>query len=103
MTWSILSAWGIPSALVGLVFWYIQKKISENEKKTAARQKDLENLVIMMMKSTRANTKLCIAIGETVRDGHCNGNMTSAMELVEKVQKEEKDFMLNMGVKHIFE
>ena len=101
--WPIFLACGIPSSLFGLVIWYFKRHIEENEKKNAARQANLESLVLMMMKSTRANTVLCKAIGEAVRDGHCNGNMSGAMEVVDKVQKEEKDFMLNLGIKHIFE
>lgn len=56
-----------------------------------------------MMESTRANTILCKAIGEAVRDGHCNGNMSSALEQVNLVQEKEKKFLLDLGVKHIFE
>ena len=56
-----------------------------------------------MMESSRANTVLCKAIGEAVRDGHCNGNMSSALEQVNAVQEKEKRFLLDLGVKHIFE
>lgn len=56
-----------------------------------------------MMESTRANTILCKAIGEAVRDGQCNGNMSSALEHVDAVQEKEKKFLLDLGVKHIFE
>ena len=101
--WQLMLAFGVPSSLFGLVIWYFKKKIEENEKKNTERQTNLESLVLMMMESTRANTVLCVAIGEAVRDGHTNGNMTNALAEVNKVQQKEKQFLLDLGVKHIFE
>jgi hypothetical protein len=101
--WPILLGFGIPSGIFGLLIWYLKKKIDKNEEKTAERQSNLEQLVLMMMESSRANTILCKAIGEAVRDGHCNGNMSSALEQVNAVQEKEKRFLLDLGVKHIFE
>lgn len=101
--WQLVLAFGIPSSVFGLVIWLIQRRIDRNEKKTNERQANLEQLVLMMMESTRANTILCKAIGEAVRDGHCNGNMSSALEKVQAVQEKEKKFLLDLGVKHIFE
>ena len=57
----------------------------------------------MMLQSTRANTILSIATAEAVRDGHCNGNMTAALEAVDKVAKAEKEFLLDKSIKYIFE
>lgn len=94
---------GVPSGLFGLIIWYFKKKIEDNERKNNERQSNLEKLVLMMMETSRANTVLCVAIGEAVRDGHTNGTMTSALEEVNKVQQKEKQFLLDLGVKHIFE
>jgi plastocyanin domain-containing protein len=103
VVWPILLGFGIPSGIFGLIIWWFKKKIDKNEEKTAERQSNLEQLVLMMMESSRANTVLCKAIGEAVRDGHCNGNMSSALEQVNVVQEKEKRFLLDLGVKHIFE
>lgn len=101
--WQILVAAGIPSSLFGLLTWYIKKSSDRKEKANAAHQKNLESLVLMMLQSTRANSILCKATAEAVRDGHCNGNMTSALEVVEKAAEAEKKLLLEMGVKYIFE
>lgn len=103
VVWPILLGFGIPSGIFGLIIWWLKKKIDKSEEKTAERQSNLEQLVLMMMESSRANTVLCKAIGEAVRDGHCNGNMSSALEQVNAVQEKEKRFLLDLGVKHIFE
>ena len=99
----LILLFGIPSAITGFCIWWVKRKIEANEKKQQEQQLNLEALVLMMMESTRANTKLCVAIGEAVRDGTCNGNMSSALEAVEKVQEKEKKFLFDLGVKHILE
>ena len=101
--WQMLVAAGIPSGLFGLLIWYIKRSTEKKEKENAAHQKNLESLVLMMLQSTRANSILCKATAEAVRDGHCNGNMTSAMEVVEKAAEAEKQFLLEKGIKYIFE
>lgn len=101
--WQIIVALGIPTSIVGLAFWYFKRKIEQREKKREERDKNLESLVLMMLNSTRTNTILCVATAEAVRDGHCNGNMTAALEAVDKVAQEEKKFLLDKSIKYIFE
>lgn len=99
----LVTLFGIPAAITGFAIWWVKRKIEANEKKHEQREKNLESLVLMMMESTRANTNLCVAIGEAVRDGACNGNMSNALAKVNEVQEREKKFLLDLGVKHIFE
>lgn len=101
--WQILVAAGVPSGLLGLLIWCFQRKIVKTEKARGEQQKNLESLMLMMLQSTRANTVLCVATAEAVRDGHCNGNMTEALKAVEKVSDAEKNFLLEKGIKYIFE
>jgi hypothetical protein len=101
--WQIVVATGIPSGLCGLLTWYYQKRMSKAEKVREEQQKNLESLVLMMLQSTRANSILCKATAEAVRDGHCNGNMSSAMQTVEKAAEAEKQFLLEKGIRYIFE
>lgn len=101
--WQILIACGVPSGVFGLLIWFFQKRMTKAEKERADQQKNLESLVLMMLQSTRANTILCVATAEAVRDGHCNGNMTSALKAVEAVAAKEKEFLLEKSIKYIFE
>ncbi len=101
--WQILVAAGIPSGLFGLLIWYIKRKMTKSEEAREKQQQNLESLVLLMLQSTRANTILGIATAEAVRDGHCNGNMTSALQAVSKVAEHEKEFLLEKGIKYIFE
>lgn len=101
--WAIICACGIPSALVGLVIWYFKRTIERRDKEAREHEKNLEQLVLMMLQSERANTILCQATAEAVRDGHCNGNMTAALEVVNKTAQAEKEFLLDKSIRFIFE
>lgn len=100
---AIILAAGIPSALFGLILWFFKRSVNERDRRQEEQQKNLESLVLMMLQSTRANTILCKATAEAVRDGHCNGNMTHAIEVVEKAAQAEKEFLLDKSIKYIFE
>lgn len=101
--WTIICACGIPSALVGLAVWYFKRAIGKRDQEIEEREKNLEQLVLMMLQSTRANSILCKATAEAVRDGHCNGNMTKALEVVDQAAQAEKQFLLDKSIKFIFE
>lgn len=100
---TIILAAGIPSALFGLILWFFKRSVEERDRRQEQQQKNLESLVLMMLQSTRANTILCKATAEAVRDGHCNGNMTHAIEVVDKAAAAEKEFLLDKSIKYIFE
>lgn len=99
----LLIAAGVPSALFSLVIWQLKRDIEKKDRERAEQQKSLENLILMMLQGTRANTILCKATAEAVRDGHCNGNMTAALETVEKAAQAEKEFLIGKSIKYIFE
>ena len=102
---AFVAAMGIPTAITGILVWRFQKN---QEKKDAAREKreaNTEKLMLMIMQNGRAAVVLAEATARAVQripDAHCNGDMTSALERAEKIQKEEQDFLLDQGVQHIF-
>lgn len=107
MNWyDILAFMGIPTAIVGLVFWYLKRKIAASEKKQQEKTLNTEALILMMMQSTRANSIGITAIAKAVQripDANCNGDMTSALQQMEEIQKKEQQFIIDKGIQHIFE
>lgn len=107
MQWyEILAFMGIPTAIVGLVFWYLKRRIVASEKKQQEKTLNTEALILMMMQSTRANTVGITAIAKAVQripDAHCNGDMDSALQQMEEIQKKEQQFIIDKGIQHIFE
>lgn len=102
----ILLTFGVPGAITGFGIWWVKRRIEANEKKNQEHEQNLENLVLMMMSSTRANSVGIQAIARAVQripDAHCNGDMTAALAEMSKIQETEKQFLIDKGVKYIFE
>lgn len=102
----IILAFGIPTAITGIGAFLIKRRIEKNEAKAKEHEQNLEALVLMMMQTTRANTVGITAIAKAVQripDAHCNGDMTTALEEMEKIQKKEQQFVLDKGIKYLFE
>ena len=102
----ILTLFGIPSAITGLTVWWVKRKIEINEKKNAEQQKNIEALIMMMIQSSKANQIGITAIAKAIQripDAKCNGDMTSALEQMEEIHKQEKQFLMDKGIKYIFE
>lgn len=101
----IILAMGIPSAIFGLVIWWFKRYIDKRELKAEEREKNTENLILLIMQEIRANNVLAEATAKAVQripDAHCNGDMTSALERASRIKKEEEKFMLDQGIKHIY-
>lgn len=104
--WEILLAVGIPSAIVSFGFWLIKRYIDKREAKREEKDANTERLILMMLRMGKANNILAEATARAVQripDAKCNGDMTAALAEAEAIRKEEKEFMFEQGVKHIFE
>lgn len=96
----------VPSAFTGFLVWLLKRHIDKNEKKREEREHSTEELMLMIMKTSRATNVLAEATAKAVQripDAHCNGDMTKALAEAAKIQKEEKDFLFDQGIKHIFD
>lgn len=96
---------GIPTTVTGLLVWFLKRHIDKNEKKREEREHNTEQLMLFIMQTSRATNILAEATAKAVQripDAHCNGDMTHALEEATKIQNEEKAFLLDQGIKHIF-
>lgn len=121
---SVIMAFGIPSGLFGLFIWWFKRhidkrdkaedarRVAEEEKKKKQeaareqREKNVETYMLMIAKYSRATHILAEATAKAVQripDAHCNGDMKQALADAEAIQKEEKNFLMDHGIKHIFE
>lgn len=100
-----LIAMGVPSAVTGFLIWWLKKYIDKNERKREEREKKTEHFMLLIMQNSRATNILAEATAKAVQripDAHCNGDMTAALAEAARIQKEEKDFLFDQGVEHIF-
>lgn len=98
-------AMGIPSAITGLLVWWLKRHIDKKESKREEREKNTEKLMLLMMQETRATNVLATATAKAVQripDAKCNGDMTEALKKAAAIQNEEKDFLFDQGIQHIF-
>ena len=114
--WQALLAFGVPTAVTGIIVWNWKRSIERNDKKrekeqaerdkkAEEREKNTEKLMLMIMQTSRATNVLAEATARAVQripDAHCNGDMTAALQRAEEIQKEEQQFLIDQGVKHIF-
>ena len=106
MIQSILISAGIPAAMFGLLLWWVKKRIEKNEAKSIEQQKNIESLIMMIIQSSKANQIGITAIARAVQripDAKCNGDMVAALTEMEEIQKKEKQFLMDKGIKYIFE
>lgn len=102
----LLMLFGVPSAITGLGVWWFKRRVEQSEKKSQEQQQNIEALIMMIVQSSKANQIGITAIAKAVQripDAHCNGDMTAALEEMEKIQQKEKQFLIDKGIKYIFE
>ena len=100
-----LIAMGIPTAVTGLLVWWLKRHIDKRDKKAEEREKSTERLMMMIMQTSRATNVLAEATAKAVQripDAHCNGDMTEALRKANEIQKDEQQFLMDQGIKHIF-
>ena len=102
----LILLFGIPSAITGLGVWWLKRRVEQSEKKSQEQQQNIEALILMIVQSSKANQIGIQAIARAVQripDAKCNGDMTAALAEMEKIQAQEKQFLISKGIKYLFE
>ena len=101
----LIVAMGIPSAVTGLLVWWLKRYIDKREQEREEREKKTEKFMLMLMQTSRATNVLATATAKAVQripEAKCNGDMTAALEEADKIQKIEKEWLFEQGVENIF-
>lgn len=101
----LIIAMGIPSAVTGLLVWWLKRYIDKREKEREEREKKTEKFMLMLMQTSRATNVLATATAKAVQripEAKCNGDMTAALEEADRIQKIEKEWLFEQGVENIF-
>lgn len=97
---------GVPTAITGILVWWLKRSIDKKEAARERREQNIEKFMIYTMQTGRATLVLSRATAVAVQripDARCNGDMTAAMAEADRIQSEEKDFVMKHGIEHIFE
>lgn len=93
---AFVAAMGIPSAIMGLIIWRLERRIDKREKEQAAQEQGQKDLFVLIVQGTNA----AIALGEAtaravqrIPDAHCNGDMHDALDYAADIKHKQKDFL----------
>ena len=102
---AILIAMSIPSAITGFGFWWIERKMDKRDKLMEEKEKAREKSELYVIKSVQASIALGEATARAVQripDARCNGDMHAVLEYAQKVKHEQKDFLSEQALKHLY-
>ncbi len=101
----VIMIMGIPSAITGLCFWLLERRMEKREREREKKEAVREKQEFLMVKGIGAAIALGEATAEAVAripDTHCNGDMHSALEYARQVKHEQKDFLTQQGIGAIY-
>lgn len=95
---------GVPTAVTGLFFWLLKRRIDKREDERAEIERARKELDVALIKGVNAAIALGEATAKAVQripDAHCNGDMVKALEYASEVKHSQKDFLMKQGVEHL--
>ena len=106
MVLAFVAAMGIPSAIMGLIIWRLERRIDKREKEQAAQEQGQKDLFVLVVQGTNA----AIALGEAtaravqrIPDAHCNGDMHDALDYAADIKHNQKDFLTRQCVSSLMD
>lgn len=93
--WAFLLALGIPSAVFGIMLKRFEKRMDAERR----ARRDFEQFQV---KGLCATMKVCEANAIALQNGKCNGETHAALEYMRDVKRDQREFLINQGIDHIF-
>ena len=90
--WGLLAAMGVPTAVTGLLFWWLKRRIEAGAKTQAERQAAQETLMVLMIQAVQAT------MAHAIQRGHPNGDMEAALTYSTSIKHKIKDHLTTIGV-----
>lgn len=100
--WSVLISLGLPSAVVGLFFHRIEKKMDEERKAREKLEASRRKYEIFQVKTMTAVAALSKANALALKNGKCNGETSVALEYLNEIKHDQRDFLNEQGIEHLF-
>lgn len=103
-----LIALGVPSFIMGLGLFIIQRRLGISEKKRekeenarAKREEEKEKHEILMLRCILASIELGEVTARAVKGEKTNGDLDKALEHACKLKRDHRDFLQEKGVHHL--
>lgn len=101
--WSILVTIGVPSAITGLCFWFLQRKLTSRENDRVKREEAKKAQELFLVQGIYASIALGESTAIALKNGKCNGETERAMNYAQKVKRDHKDFLAKQGIENLFD
>lgn len=102
----LIIALGLPSAVVGGVvamgFRRLEKKQDKEREEQKKREEARRKYEVCQLKTMTAVMALSKANAIALKNGRCNGETKAALEYLDQVKHEQRDFLREQGVDHLF-
>lgn len=103
---TLIIAMSIPSAVTGLCFWMVQKKIERHQKaqdKKEAARKQNEIIIIESVNAAIALGEATAKAVQRIPDAKCNGDMHAALAYATEIKHKHKDFITAQGIEALYD
>lgn len=97
------AAMGVPSAITGLIMWRLKKNIESRDAAQLEKNKSQQELMLLLVQSTRASIALGEATAHALQRGHTNGDTEAALRYAAGVKHKQKEFLEQQGIHAIME
>lgn len=98
----LVALMGIPSAITGLCFWLIQRRLTKRDEELDHRDATRERNEVLLVRSVGAAIALGEATATALKNGHANGETEAALEYAKRIKHEQKDFLTEQGIHAIY-
>lgn len=98
----LVALMGIPSAITGLCFWLIQRRLTKRDEELDRRDAARERNEVLLVRSVGAAIALGEATATALKNGHANGETEAALEYTKRIKHEQKDFLTEQGIRAIY-
>lgn len=98
----LVALMGIPSAITGLCFWLIQRRLTKRDEELDRRDAARERNEVLLVRSVGAAIALGEATATALKNGRANGETEAALEYAKRIKHEQKDFLTEQGVHAIY-
>lgn len=98
----LVALMGIPSAITGLCFWLIQRRLTKRDEELDRRDAARERNEVLLVRSVGAAIALGEATATALKNGHANGETEEALEYTKRIKHEQKDFLTEQGIHAIY-
>lgn len=98
----LVALMGIPSAITGLCFWLVQRRLTKRDEELDRRDAARERNEELLVRSVGAAIALGEATATALKNGHANGETEAALEYAKRIKHEQKDFLTEQGIHAIY-